>query len=67
MIAPKDQVDAIVKGFEQERDTTLADTPELQRIVDLTDTERRILARAAVMALHAAGYEIVLSKNADRP
>lgn len=29
-----EQVATIVKGFEQERDDTLADSPELQRIVD---------------------------------
>jgi hypothetical protein len=61
-----EQVDAIVKGFEQERDDTLAESPELQRLVDLTDPERRILAHAAIRALRAAGYEIVGNRNANR-
>ena len=61
-----EQVAVIVKGFEQERDDTLADLPELQRIVDMTDSERRILAHGAILALRAAGFEIVRSEDAQR-
>lgn len=61
-----DQVNVIVKGFEQERDDTLANTSEMQCVVELTDMERRILAHAAVRSLRAAGYEIIRSNDADR-
>jgi hypothetical protein len=61
-----EQTAAIVKSFEQERDETLADSHELQRLVNLTAMERRILANAAIRALRAAGYEIVRSKDAHR-
>ncbi len=66
MTALDEQVAAIVKGFEQERDDTLAGSPELQRLVDLTPSERQRLAHAAIRALRAAGYEIIRSKNAPR-
>jgi hypothetical protein len=66
MTTLEEQAAAIVKGFEQERDDTLADSPELQRLVDLTPLERQILAHAAIRALRASGYEIVRSKNAHR-
>jgi hypothetical protein len=62
MTALDEQAAAIVKGFEQERDETLADSHELQRLVNLTAMERQILAHAAIRALRAAGYEIVRSK-----
>jgi hypothetical protein len=66
MTPTDERVAVIVKGFEQERDDTLADSPEVQRIVELTDSERRILAHAAVKALRVAGYEIVRSRIGER-
>ena len=66
MTAIDERVTAMVRGFEQERNDTLADSPELQRLVDLTPMEHRLLAFAAIRALRAASFEIIQNKNAKR-
>jgi hypothetical protein len=57
---------AIIKAFEAERDETLENSSELERLANLTRAECEILAHAAVRALHAAGYEVVRRDHAHR-